>query len=194
MDEDRDEERVWCALSVIRELAEENEAPKGLVAGEAELRRLLMQPRFDTPAEMPTVHGRFTALLHHLSGRTPSTEACIDWLKKTGKFSEPELNLIRRVKLFYENATGHVLLRQRRLSDAHAVFLLSLLTFSAGVWVGWVLFSSNAGLQQIANSLAFGIILGTLARIVLDWSFRSARVREKVLGVAPWLQEQGMPT
>jgi hypothetical protein len=194
MDENRDDENVWRALTTVRELADMDEAPNGLSAGEAELRRLLMQRRLSTSTEVITTPGRITALLLRLSGRSPGAEACIDWLRSTGQFSEPELNLIRRAKIFYEISTGNVMLRQQQLSEISATSLLTLLTFGAGMWVGWVLFTENAGLQQIVSSLALGTVLGTLARIILDLSFRYARVREKILRVAPWFRDQGGTT
>lgn len=186
---DEDDANAWKALSAIRPLAEDQNVPHGLPAGEEEIRRALRQACIEQPSIESSVQGRLTKLIGLHSAKLPRVEACVEWLRKTGQFSEKELDLIRRFKLIYQTATGHIFLRKQRLSKDKAAFLLSLLAFIAGVWVGWVLFSDHTGLQQIANSYAFGTIFGTGMRYVLDLSFRFARMHEKILGVAPWLQE-----
>lgn len=189
MDENRDDDNVWKMLSVLRELADEDGTPRGIAAGEAEIRRLMISRCAE---QLTTVakRGRLNATLHRLSGLNPSTEACLQWIKSTGQLSELHLNRIRRTNPFRKNANGNIVLKEQPLSYDKAVFLISMFSVFAGIWIGWIAFTNNVGVLQIIYSLAVGMSLGTLAGIVFDNSFRFAEMRDAIVKVAPWFQDR----
>ncbi len=125
------------------------------------------------------------AKVMRLSGRTAGTDACIAFLQRTGQFSTKELELIRRANAFVEESNGMIHLRSEGLDLALAAAAIAALALLAGVWIGWVLFSDQSGLQLIFNSYAVGSVLGLIAGRVLDKSFRFESIREKIQAVAP---------
>lgn len=132
----------------------------------------------------PTI-SQFAAPVYKLLGKSERVEACVDWLRKTGQFTKQELDLIRRIKLFREEKSGCIFVPQELVSLAKATILISALSFLAAIWIGWILFTDHAGLQQIACSFSFGTIVGTLVGYLLDRSFRFERIRNKVLSISP---------
>lgn len=123
--------------------------------------------------------------VYYLTGKTARTEACIEWLRKTGRFTEGQVKTARRVRFFTEEENGQVVVRKQPLQEQHATLIIGLLCLIAGLWIGWVLFGSQTGLMQIVCSYLIGLTLGAAAGRALDYSFRLARLRCKVLDMAP---------
>jgi len=187
--QDKDADKVWNALAAIRGVAEDSKRQSGAETADVKLRRALFSANLDQVKQGQSIQRHATGLLRCLSECSKGTEACIDWLKKTGQFLDKELDLARRVQLFDQTESGSIVIRQKPLSGRWAVILIAGIFFLVGLWVGWVLFTNNSGFQQIAYSYAVGMILGNIAGYVLDRSFRFACLRDKVLSVAPWLDK-----
>lgn len=193
MPDDDNESNVWKALAAISPLAEKDDVPTGLLAGETDIKRALQRARIELPSNNLSSRDRIATLLHLRSRQSPSIETFIDWLDQTGEFSKLELDRIRGLKIIYENGTGNILLRDQRLTAQQATSLLALLAFAGGIWVCWIYCTSNPGVLLINDSFLVGSVLGFLGRLVLNQSFRFARAKQKVLRVAPWLYRSGFP-
>jgi len=180
------EEGVWGALSSLRGLADKSCASQGISAGEAETRQALLLMSKQRAKLRDSVFGDLVGRLSRLSVGSAELERCVDWLKKTGKFNDREIALVRQVHLFHETESGMFVVGTQRLSDERASVLLASLVFLGGLWVGWVLFADNEGLQQISNSFALGAVFGTVAQYAFNYSFGTRRIRDKILKIAPW--------
>ncbi len=183
------DENVWNAISAIHRIAMEDSRSLSVDETLVKLRlELLEQPDLGNDQSIVTAK-RLKAVVHRLSGSTPRLETFVAWLGKTGRFSEKELRRIRRVGLFREEETGQIAINKNMLSLGKATIILCLLFLIAGIWIGWVIFGSRGDFQGIVNSFALGIIIGAIASIVLDKSFRFKQIKTKIELVAPWLAD-----
>lgn len=182
-----EDEALWAIFAAINQ---ERTRAKFSDGAEEEIRRLRRAMLLSPPigCSRPTRKwARTKARVMRLRGRSAGIEAHIAWLRETRAFDEEDLNRVRRAKLFYEDTTGAVLMRARGLDLATANAVIATIAFTAGIWVGQVIFTDRVGIQMVANSYAVGSVLGFVAGRVLDRSFRFQQIREKVLSVAPWL-------
>ncbi len=181
----RDDAPIWRALKAIR-------APESLIErrefekGQLKMRqRLLMAQALESQA-IPTWKKPLHHIVRRLTGNSASASACVEWLKTTNQFSKRDLQIISRVRLFLDQGDGLVSLRPQRISNWQAALWLAGLCFIGGVWAGWVIGTHQTQPEQMIFGIWFGTLLGIVAGYVLENSFRFARVKERVLAVAPW--------
>lgn len=189
-DDFTDEDRaLWDTFADVHRLRFDHKDPSDCDAALGGLRDALLWPKPVAQSGPLTLRQRARKAVLRLAGRSEGGDACIEWLRKTGQFSETELRTIRRAGLFVEDSAGRALMREAGLSPLAAAIYLGILCFLSGMWVAWVLVTDNVGLQLIVNSLALGLVLGTIAGRVIDRSFRFERLRAKVAFLAPWVAQ-----
>lgn len=185
-DRSEEDEAIWSLFRGLNQALTRDGDPIGTDEAVKQLRQAMCLFPNVGSSRPASAWGRIKARVYRLMGRTGGTEACIEWLRHTGEFTDKDLNLIRRAKLFYEEAEGIVLLRSSGLNPMAAVAAIATITFVAGIWVGWVLFTEHSGIQTVANSYAIGAVLGLIADRILDRSLRFELIRNKIQSIAPW--------
>lgn len=181
-----EESEMWALFGSIQRTLDCEPSQRGCEDALRQLRSATLL-RFRIPSSQPpTTWGRVRAQVMRLSGRSAGKEACIALLHQTGRFSAKELELIRRADALVEESNGTIHLRSG-LNLALATVAIASLALLAGVWVGWVLFSDQSGLQLVVNSYVVGSVLGFIAGRVIDKSFRFESLREKIQAVVPCL-------
>lgn len=183
------EEAVWAALAHVRQLTESAPSPNLDVDFAVEkLRDTLLRPLSSSSRKGQETGARMKSMILRLNGRSEGTEACIEWLRKTGKFTATEIATIRRINLFVEQRSGQVIMRRNAMSLAKAAAAISFIFFLAGAFVGCVLSSDgHLGMPPFFALYATCGIMSAITTVLLDRSFRFVRVRDKVSQLAPWL-------
>lgn len=184
-----EEDLIWQGLAAINRTQSSHSAPKTVDEAIKQLRKELLTPQEPELISNISIQERIHAAILSLTGRTPGTEALIEWLRRTGEFSEKDLRLIRRVKLFYEGKSGQSLMRETGIALETATFQMMILCVVAGIWIGYIIFADRVGILEISNSFALGLFFGAIAGMLLDRSFRFKRIRDKVASIAPWLTQ-----
>jgi hypothetical protein len=92
------------------------------------------------------------------------------------------------VQLFKELENGKVVLRDQPISEAAAAAVSALVCLIAGAWISWVWFAAESNIQLILLSFILGVLSGSLSGMMLDRSFRFAKLKTEVLDFAPWLE------
>ena len=189
--DDLDQAIFQRAIDALRRLPD---MPSGtsVETEEVRLKAALLTADVTQPEKSHGFGARMRATIHALSGRSPGAEACLAMLRKTGRFTTRELRIIRRVKMFEERELGGVTLRPQKISSWQAALWIAALCFIGGVWAGWVIGTHQTQPEQMIFGVWFGTLLGMVAGYVVENSFRFARVKEKVLAVAPWFSEAVM--
>lgn len=181
---DRSDVHVQRALGRIRE-ALEGAAP----TNENDVLDILSESLFEIRQE-ETSHdyagsgAAVTSLSNAVAGRS-QVDAVLQWLRTTEGFAQAELELAERSGIFMETSDGKVLLREQPMSDALAAIFVAGIALLTGAWLTWVLFASEGSLLVIAASFAIGGLFGFFVGKALDKSFRFAKLRAKILRVAP---------
>jgi len=185
---DPSDEHVMRALSRIRE-AFEKDSP----ANEDEALGILREKLFDfRPGEASEkAHGPSAEAAH--LGEPPSSdnrvEAVFGWLSDTKRFAPTEIERMRRIGIFAETSDGRVVVREQPLQEAWASALVAGVALLTGAWIAWVWFGSEGNLTVIAASFSIGSLFGLIVGKALDKSFRFAKLRSKVLEVAPRFED-----
>lgn len=185
---DPSDEHVMRALSRIRE-AFENDSP----ASEDEALGILREKLFEfRPNEAPRNAQGPTAETTYFGGPLSGdnrVEAVFRWLNDTKGFAPTEIEHMRRIGIFEETADGRVIVRGQPLQDAWASALIAGVALLTGAWIAWVWFGSEGNLTVIAASFSIGGLFGLAVGKALDNSFRFAKLRSKVLEVAPRFED-----
>lgn len=185
---DASDEYVRIALGRIRELVDEGNPNRGEDATLLSLREKLLEIR----PRSATVHARFRSAyltqFRHFLGRSDRVEVVIAWLRQTNQFDDKQIERIRRIGLLEEKEGRSVVVRDQPISKSLASLVAALLASMTGGWVAWVWFAAEGNLLLVSNSYAVGWVFGTIVGYMLDKSFRFAKMREKVLSIAPRLR------
>lgn len=184
-----EDDGLWAVFGSIHRALKADGDPVGIDEGVNQLRQALLQSQSFPVALPASSWGRLKAKIIRLTGRSAGITACLEWLRKTGEFSEEDLKVIRRANLLYEKESGAVFLRTRGLRLTTATGMIAATTFFGGIWIGWLASVDRVGFQLMAESLAIGGILGLIAGRVRDCSFKFENIRERVSSLAPWLLE-----
>ncbi|WP_147431306.1 hypothetical protein [Azonexus fungiphilus] len=185
---DSSDEHVMRALSRIRE-AFENDSP----ASEDEALGILREKLFEfRPGETSEKAYGPSAEAAHL-GEPPSSdnrvEAVLGWLSDTKRFAPTEIERMRRIGIFAETSDGRVVVREQPLQETWASALVAGVALLTGAWIAWVWFGSEGNLTVITASFSIGSLFGLIVGKALDKSFRFAKLRSKVLEVAPRFED-----
>jgi hypothetical protein len=185
---DRSDEHVMRALSRIREAFE-----NGSHASEDEALGILREKLFEfRPGEASEkAHGPSaeTAYLGKPVSSDNRVEAVIRWLSDTKGFAPKEIERMRRIGIFEETTDGRVAVREQPLQEAWASALIAGVALLTGAWIAWVWFGSEGNLTVIAASFSVGSLFGLIVGKALDKSFRFAKLRSRVLEVAPRFED-----
>ncbi len=181
---DRSDEHVMRALNRIRE-AFENDSPVGADEALELLREKLFEFRpYEGVQSVETPFAEATYFGNPQEGYG-RVEAVLRWLRDTKGFAPTELERMRRIRIFEETADGRVAVREQPLPEAWASALIAGVALISGAWIAWVWFGSEGNLTVIAASFSVGSLFGFVVGKVLDKSFRFAKLRAKILEVAP---------
>jgi len=185
---DPSDAHVMRALSRIRE-AFENDSP----GSEDEALGILREKLFEfRPNETPeSAQGPIADTAYFggsQSGENP-VEAVLRWLTDTKGFAPREIERMRRIGFFEETKDGRVIVREQPLQEARASALIAAVALLTGAWIAWVWFGSEGNLTVIAASFSVGSLFGLVVGKALDKSFRFAKLRSKVLEVAPRFED-----
>lgn len=181
---DPSDEHVMRALSRIREVFE-NDSPSSEDEAIGVLREKLFEFR---PNEAPQNAQGPTADASIFGGTLSGenrVEAVLRWLSDTKGFAPTEIERMRRIGIFEDTADGRVIVREQPLQDAWASTLIAGVALLTGAWIAGVWFGSEGNLAVIAASFSVGSLFGFVVGKVLDKSFRFAKLRAKILEVAP---------
>lgn len=186
---DASDEYVRIALARIRELVDEGNSNRDEDDALLSLREKLLEIR---PKSAP-VHASFrsaylTQFRHFVWGRSDRVEAVIAWLRQTDQFDDKQIERIRRIGLLEEKEDGSVVVREQPISESLASLVAAFLASMTGGWITWVWFAAEGNVLLVSNSYAVGWVFGTIVGYMLDKSFRFAKMREKVISVAPRLR------
>lgn len=182
------DEHVMRALSRIRE-AFDNGSPESEDEALGILREKLFEFRPGEASEK--AHGPI-AETANFGGPVSSdnrVEAVFRWLNDTKGFAPKEIERMRRIGLFEETKDGRVIVREQPLQEAWASALIAAVALLTGAWIAWVWFGSEGNLTVIAASFSVGSLFGLVVGKALDKSFRFAKLRSKVLEVAPRFED-----
>lgn len=181
---DSSDEHVMRALSRIRE-AFENDSPASEDEALGILREKLFEFRPGETSEKAHGPSAETAYLVEPASSHNCVEAVLRWLTDTKGFAPKEIERMRRIGLFEETKDGRVIVREQPLQEARASALIAAVALLTGAWIAWVWFGSEGNLTVIAASFSIGSLFGLVVGKALDKSFRFAKLRSKVLEVAP---------
>lgn len=185
---DASDEYVRIALARIRELVDERDPSRDEDAALLSLREKLLEIR----PRSATVHARFRSAsltqFRYFLGRSERVEAVIAWLRQTDQFDDKQIERIRRIGLLEEKEDGSVVVRGQPISESLASLVAAFLASMTGGWIAWVWFAAEGNLLLVSNSYAVGWVFGTIVGYMLDKSFRFAKMREKILSIAPRLR------
>jgi len=182
------DDAVWDALGRIRQSNEMPSCQQHLNVDTAieQLRGALLRPEIPKP-HGASIRSSTRALLLRLVGRSEGTEACLEWLRHTGRFTETEIATMRRIKIFIEQNNGQVILRRDALSLLTATAGIAFLSFVAGGLVVWITVDTHLGVSTIFTVWLLGWVIGSIAGLLFQRSFGFVRIRDKILQLAPWL-------
>lgn len=183
---DPSDEHVMRVLNRIRE-AFENDSPTSEDEALELLREKLFEFRPNQTSRDPEALGIEATYFDNPREGYSRVEAVFRWLSDTKGFAPPELELARRIGIFEETADGRVVVREQPLSDDWASAFIAGVALLTGAWIAWVWFGSEGNLTVIAASFSIGSWFGLAVGKALDKSFRFARLRAKILEVAPRL-------
>lgn len=185
---DPSDAHVMRALSRIRE-AFENDSP----CSEDEALEILREKLFELrPGEASEKAYGPSAEAAHLGEPTSSdnrVEAVLGWLSDTKRFAPTEIERMRRIGIFAETSDGRVVVREQPLQETWASALVAGVALLTGAWIAWVWLGSEGNLTVIAASFSIGSLFGLVVGKALDKSFRFAKLRSKVLEVAPRFED-----
>ena len=181
---DPSDEHVMRALNRIREAFESD-----FTASEDAALELLREKLFEFRLNEVALHAEApvaeAADFGNTQGGYGRVAAVLGWLSDTKGFVPSELKLVRRIGIFEEMPDGRVVVREQPLPDAWASAFIAGVALLTGAWIAWVWLGSEGNLAVIAASFSIGSLFGLAVGKVLDKSFRFAKLRAKILEVAP---------
>ena len=182
-----DDEKFLQALRATRQFLESSQPAENLENATEQLTKCVLG--LPDPVQKPaSLAGRVRAKILHVFGRSDGIEGTIAWLRKTGRFDEWQLKLVRRAKVLHEDEDGRVFVRSHGLAIEIALIGLATISFLLGLWVFWLM-SSSGTLTEIGWSYCIGTIAGAIIGNLLDRSVKFEKAQQGVLSVAPWLAE-----
>jgi len=185
---DTSDEHVMRALSRIREVFE-SEPPANADDALELLRERLIEFRPNETSKDVEVRCAEVVDFGHTQKHSSRVESVLYWLRGTKDFRENEFELARRAGVLVENSGGRVVLRGQPLPDVWASIMVAGISLLTGAWIAWVCFATEGSPDVILASIVIGSCFGAVVGKVLDKSFRFAKLRAKILAVAPHLGE-----
>lgn len=155
----------------------------------SEFEHLLQQEKLAASKREPRMAARSKAALH-IFFPSKIQNTVIKQIKKASGLTDRQIRLIIRTGILTIDNSGRPVLKdinKKLISERKGIAYLFILGLFSGVVVSQIIYQPIPTLAYFFYGLGFGLAIGSVAGLVLDRSFRTYPVVDKLEKLKPWL-------